>query len=147
MALAPLREKAAAACSINVDLPIPGSPPTRIALPGTSPPPSTRSSSSIPEGVRGGGGSSAASPLSATTRPRWAPRPRPGPWLSGASSTIEFHSPQASQRPDHLRCAAPQAVQVKAVTGLAMARLVAGRAGAGNGRGRGGGRWRSPTQK
>ena len=40
----------AAACNSSVDLPIPGSPPTRIAQPGTSPPPSTRSNSAMPGG-------------------------------------------------------------------------------------------------
>jgi hypothetical protein len=39
----PLRAKLAAACNKSVDLPMPGSPPTRIAEAGTSPPPSTRS--------------------------------------------------------------------------------------------------------
>ena len=37
---------------------------------------------------------------------------------------MEFHSPQASQRPDHLEAAAPQAVQVK-VSGLAIPAFVA----------------------
>ncbi len=41
------------ACSNKVDLPIPGSPPMRITAPRTSPPPSTRSSSSMPLGSRG----------------------------------------------------------------------------------------------
>ncbi len=36
---------AAAACSISVDLPMPGSPPIKVTEPGTRPPPSTRSSS------------------------------------------------------------------------------------------------------
>ena len=38
----------AAACRSNVDLPIPGSPPTSRAEPGTKPPPHTRSSSVSP---------------------------------------------------------------------------------------------------
>ena len=34
--------------------------------------------------------------------PLAAPRPlEEGPWLSGVSSEMEFHSPQASQRPAH----------------------------------------------
>ena len=44
----------------------------------------------------------------------------PGPADSGASSEMEFHSPQASQRPDHFLWTAPQAEQMNWVTGLAM---------------------------
>ena len=62
-----------------------------------------------------------ARPDSGTDLPLSVPRPRPGPWLSGASSMMVFQ--------------APQAVQVKAVIGLAMGRYVAdcaaGRHGAG----------------
>ncbi len=36
-----------------------------------------------------------------------------GPADSGASSTIVFHAPQASQRPDHLLKDAPQALHEK----------------------------------
>jgi len=39
---------APATCNSSVDLPMPGSPPTRMAAPGTSPLPSTRSSASSP---------------------------------------------------------------------------------------------------
>ena len=41
-------ERAAANWSRRVDLPIPGSPPNKIKLPGTSPPPKTRSTSPMP---------------------------------------------------------------------------------------------------
>jgi hypothetical protein len=44
----PARAISAAACSSSVDLPMPGSPPTSSAEPGTSPPPHTRSSSAMP---------------------------------------------------------------------------------------------------
>ncbi|CAB4993610.1 unannotated protein [freshwater metagenome] len=40
----------AATARSSVDLPTPGSPATRIAAPGTKPPPSTRSSSETPVG-------------------------------------------------------------------------------------------------
>ena len=46
----------------------------------------------------------------------------PGPADRGFSSTIEFHSPQASHRPDHFEWTAPQAVQVKVML-LAMVKL------------------------
>ena len=48
---------------------------------------------------------------------------------SGASSTIEFQAPHASQRPAHLRWTAPQAVQVNWGAGLAMPFLARCRGG------------------
>ena len=42
----------AAACSSSVDLPMPGSPPSSTSEPGTMPPPSTRSNSPMPLGMR-----------------------------------------------------------------------------------------------
>ena len=53
----------AATWSRSVDLPMPGSPPTRTTDPATSPPPSTRSNSPIPTGRR-----TSASPSSAWDR-------------------------------------------------------------------------------
>lgn len=69
----------------------------------------------MPEVARLGGASCVARPESGIGLPLSVPRPRPGPWLSGASSMTVFQAPQASQRPAHLRWLAPQAVQVKAV--------------------------------
>src|SRR6476660_8903926 len=46
----PVRANLAATSSSRVDLPTPGSPASRITAPGTTPPPSTRSSSPIPVG-------------------------------------------------------------------------------------------------
>ena len=45
---APPRARCSDACSKSVDLPMPGSPPTSISDPSTTPPPSTRSNSPIP---------------------------------------------------------------------------------------------------
>ena len=45
--LAPARQQA---CISRVDLPMPGSPPSRMTEPCTKPPPVTRSSSAMPEG-------------------------------------------------------------------------------------------------
>ena len=49
----PAAAQALAADSSRVDLPTPGSPASSTTAPGTSPPPSTRSSSATPLGRRG----------------------------------------------------------------------------------------------
>ncbi len=121
MAEAPAEAKAAAACKSRVDLPMPGSPPTRIAEAGTMPPPRTRSSSPMPESARGSGGSSVASAPRAIRLPRAAPSERPaGPSARPASSTMEFQAPQASQRPAHFEWVAPQALQTNVAFRLAI---------------------------
>ena len=50
--IAPVRAMSVAAWSTRVDLPIPGSPPSRTRDPGTNPPPRTRFSSAISTGSR-----------------------------------------------------------------------------------------------
>ena len=67
-----------ATCNSSVDLPMPGSPPSRITEPGTIPPPSTRSSSCAPLATRVAAAASATPALSATapSRRRRAARPR-----------------------------------------------------------------------
>ena len=58
----------------------------------------------MPEATRGASGSEVASVESATLAPRAPPSDfAAGPAERGASSTMVFHAPQASQRPDHLR--------------------------------------------
>src|SRR4051812_4255047 len=106
----------AAAWSRRVDLPIPGSPPTSTADPMTKPPPVTRSSSRRPVAMRA---ADSVSPLSGTRaigRPEavadLGPAPTPE---STISSTIEFHSPQPSQRPCQRTCVVPQDWQTKAL--------------------------------
>src|SRR5882762_3621037 len=105
-----------------VDLPIPGSPPTSSAEPGTKPPPHTRSNSAIPVGRRGG----CSSVVFRSSSANWRPRARflASPPMGGGapSSTIVFHPPQASQRPDHLEPTAPQDWQAKEEEDLAMSR-------------------------
>ena len=49
----PARASRLVACVSSVDLPMPGSPPTRSTEPRTKPPPVTRSSSAMPEDRRG----------------------------------------------------------------------------------------------
>ncbi len=117
----PSRARAAAACSSSVDLPMPGSPPTRIAEAGTRPPPRTRSNSAMPVGRRGGGSAVPARSTNATRRP--APPLAAGPGRGAiASSTMVFHSPQASQRPTHRGLTPPQLWQTKREVGLANGR-------------------------
>src|SRR5579864_1727387 len=91
-----------------VDLPMPGSPPTSSAEPGTRPPPVTRSNSAIPVGRRWGGASSDFRSSRVILRPltrRLAPDPKGG---ATPSSVMVFQPPQASHLPDHLAWVAPQ---------------------------------------
>src|SRR5689334_8553491 len=96
-----------------VDLPMPGSPPTSKAEPGTNPPPVTRSNSAMPVGRRWGGASSVFKSSSVILRPftrRLAPDPKGG---AIPSSVMVFQPPQASHLPDHLAWVAPQDWQTK----------------------------------
>ena len=100
-------ENATQACNNNVDLPIPGSPPSNVTEPVTSPPPSTRSSSPRPVVLR-----VATSPLTASSRSTcrlpaqfFPSTTRPTGDLAGCN---EFHSPQAGHLPSHLLLWLPQ---------------------------------------
>src|SRR5262245_2983202 len=102
----PLRSSRAAACSNNVDLPMPGSPPTSTSEPGTMPPPRTKSNSSRPVCQR-------------ATSIRARSESRMGGWTDGTirrfafvtgSSASVFQAPHASQRPAHFGCSAPHSV-------------------------------------
>ena len=99
-------------CSISVDLPMPGAPPTSTSEPCTAPPPSTRSSSPMPVGKRiscavSSSAIGCALARSARLRPpvfAFAPSPT-------ACSTSVFHAPQLGQRPAHLGVSLPHSVQ------------------------------------
>ena len=99
----PFAASAAAACINSVDLPMPGSPPTSSAEPRTKPPPVARSSSPMPETMRGASSMSPDSVVSTTgaalagVAQCW-PGPQPMP-PDVPSSTSVFHSPQASHLP------------------------------------------------
>ncbi len=100
--------------------PIPGSPPMRTSEPGTMPPPSTRSNSSMPDGTRDSSPESIASKgfglegLEGSVA--CSGRPLPGGGASSwRSSARLFHSPQSGQRPSHLELSKPQAWQAKNV--------------------------------
>ena len=117
----PARTRAAANCRVRVDLPTPGSPPSRVTDPGTSPPPRARSASAIPVGAAAD--SSAASAdmgrASPTSNPAGgtAPAPPPGPDRTTGTSTRAFQSPQVPHRPTQLGWGAPQEAHSKVVRG------------------------------
>ncbi len=89
---------------------MPGSPPSRVTDPGTSPPESTRSNSSTPVGITAASDTSTADNWSGiVSRPRastaWTREP------SWASSTRVFHSPQVGHLPAHRAVVDPQSMQ------------------------------------
>src|SRR6267142_6500485 len=110
------------ACVNSVDLPMPGSPPTRSTEPRTKPPPVTRSSSAMPEGRRGASWLLPVNVSSANSRPLRLERIETGivvaPVISSSASV--FHSPQDSHLPCQRLYAAPQFWQTKESADLAM---------------------------
>src|SRR5580765_3260091 len=88
----------AATSSINVDFPTPGSPPSNIKAPGTTPPPSTRSNSAMPVGMR------RVSMLVISSKGTGLESQDRGTSSEAdiRSSTNVFHSWQDGQRPIHL---------------------------------------------
>src|SRR5215470_1645713 len=108
------------ACVSSVDLPMPGSPPTRSTEPRTKPPPVTRSSSIIPEERRGASWLLPASDSSANCRPLRFDRIETGTAFAPSSSDSVFHSPQASHLPCQREYAAPQFWQTKESEDLAI---------------------------
>ena len=88
----------AAACRTSVDFPIPGSPPMSASVPGTRPPPSTRSSSEMGTGIRVtplAPSNASGCGFSALRLARSAGAAR----RSSIVSTIEFHAPQPGHLP------------------------------------------------
>src|SRR6185503_8775791 len=110
------------ACVRSVDLPMPGSPPTRSTEPRTKPPPVTRSSSAMPEARRGASWLLPERLSSAKVRPLRRERTETGiavaPVVSSSASV--FHSPQDSHLPCQRLYAAPQFWQTKERVDLAM---------------------------
>ena len=98
-------------------LPMPGSPPTKVTEPGTTPPPNTRSSSSIPVGS-GRPTCGSISPINVGDDDAGA--------ITGASfgratsSTKVFHWPQDEHCPAHFGCDAPQSVHTCSIFSLAI---------------------------
>src|SRR5262245_37291330 len=110
----------------SVDLPMPGSPPTRRTEPRTKPPPVTRSSSAIPEERRGASWLLPASDSSVNVRPLRLERIDTGTLPVVSSSASVFHSPQDSHLPCQRLYAAPQFWQTNERVDLAICRCVAG---------------------
>src|SRR5712671_137985 len=101
----------AATSSMSVDLPTPGSPPKSIKAPGTTPPPSTRSNSAIPVGMRGVSGELISSKGTGEESQDLGESAE----AAMRSSTKEFHSWQEGQRPIHLGELWPQCWQAYCV--------------------------------
>src|SRR3954447_9549878 len=116
----PARAIRLVACVSSVDLPMPGSPPTRSTEPRTKPPPVTRSSSVMPEDRRGASWLLPVSDSSANVRPRRFERIDTGTLPVVSSSASVFHSPQDSHLPCQRLYAAPQFWQTKESADLAI---------------------------
>ena len=107
------------ACSSNVDLPMPGSPPTSTTAPGTRPPPSTRSNSPMPVLTRASSlwrtsasaVTAGASGLPAQLLRRLAAATPAAPLAADAGSTTNslkvFQAPHSPHCPCHLLWSAP----------------------------------------
>src|SRR6185503_19464072 len=95
---------------------MPGSPPMSTSVPGTIPPPSTRSNSVTPDGMRTSSCDSISVNATAVTSRSLKPF-RPAVLRAGCafSSTSEFHSPHSGHLPSHLPDVYPQAWQTNDV--------------------------------
>jgi hypothetical protein len=106
---------------VSVDLPMPGDPPSSTSEPGTSPPPSTRSSSPMPVSSRAC--FSAATSASRVGRPAAARGAAARPFATGlprVSSISVFHSLQPGHCPIQRGVSAAQAEQTKTVDARGM---------------------------
>ena len=89
-------------------LPTPGSPASRIAAPGTSPPPSTRSSSGTPL-LRNADSSTDTSPIGTAGRVTGPAAGRA--WSARRASATEPHAWHSPHRPTHLAVSQPHSLQ------------------------------------
>ena len=102
-------------CSISVDLPMPGAPPTSTSEPLTAPPPRTRSNSPMPVGNRIS--SSAFSSVTGQARRIPCPARTVFPalfkmaFVASGCSTMVFQAPQAGHFPAHFAVSLPHSVQ------------------------------------
>ncbi len=108
--VAPVAAIRPSAWSSSVLLPIPGSPPSRVTEPATSPPPSTRSSSGTPVGrLDAAVGSTAASAMTGAGVVASGSPLTPGP--PERCSTRLDHAPHSGQRPSHFGAWASHSAQ------------------------------------
>ena len=103
------RHRARAPAARSVLLPMPGSPPTSVTEPATSPPPSTRSSSGTFGGAPGRAERVDVGERAPAARPVPARLGDPLP-LGRSTASSEPHSPHSGQRPSHFGDSWPQAV-------------------------------------
>src|SRR5215510_15296514 len=108
----------AAACRSSVDLPMPGSPPSSTSEPGTTPPPRTRSNSSMPVDRRtplavSTSAYSFAAPVLENCAYLFALAVGAAVDSAARSSTSEFQAPHSAQRPSHLGDCAPHSWHTK----------------------------------
>src|SRR4051812_2104131 len=113
----PSRAARDATSSSRVDLPTPGSPLSRIAAPGTTPPPSTRSNSAMPLGqcVRD---SVPRSVIGRAARPSGTTPARTAATGTPRSTTVP-HAWHSAQRPTHLTLVQPHSLQAYEEVGRA----------------------------
>ncbi len=102
-----------ATASSSVDLPTPGSPASRTTAPGTSPPPSTRSSSPTPVGACRAASTSIC-PISRAVERVGATATVRGPTPAAPTSATVPHSWHSPHRPTHLAVVQPHAVHANA---------------------------------
>ena len=126
-------------CSVSVLLPIPGSPPNKVILPCTIPPPSTRFSSSSCISIRGSSWAEIsrsfmgwAAPSEARTPPNIVAAPPclivmpafRAAWVPVSPairiSLKVFHCPQLGHLPIHLADSCPQLLQTYAILSFAI---------------------------
>ncbi len=105
-----LTERFRHTCRSSVDFPIPGSPPTRIKEPGIIPPPSTRSSSSMPVVVRSSLLIEISFNLAGSVTARDFRTAAP-PFFTTGSSVNVFHSRQPGHCPSHFGDSYPHSLQ------------------------------------
>jgi len=110
-------DSAASACSVSVDLPMPGSPPINVTPPGTNPPPSARSNSGSPDGQRRSEPGCTSESL--TTRAVEITAAVALLVVCRDSSSV-FQALHAEHWPCHLLAVAPQSRQTNEILALAM---------------------------
>ena len=120
-------------CSVSVLLPMPGSPPSNTMLPGTKPPPNTRSSSPSPVLMRGSSFAEISRKRMGrlwfddiAERTDWAAERAAFVPVSAETliSLYVFHCPHAGHLPIHFADSCPQLEHTYIVLSLAISHFV-----------------------